>query len=80
MIRTMHPLRRYRKAASMSLDDLAQRLGVSAATISRIETGRQGVSLALAVRIERETEGIITPSELFALVPDARETACAGAK
>ena len=57
----------------MSLDDLAQRLGVSAATISRIENGKQGVSLALAVRIERETEGIITPAELHALMPEAAE-------
>ncbi len=66
-----HPLRQFRKAVPMSLDDLARRLGVSAATISRIENGKQGVSLALAVRIERITGGSITPTDLFALLPQA---------
>jgi transcriptional regulator with XRE-family HTH domain len=54
---------------------LSRRLGVSAATISRIERGKQGVSLALAVRIEKETAGAITPAELFALIPEAQEAA-----
>ena len=68
-----HPLRQFRKAVPMSLGDLAGKLGVSAATISRIENGKQGVSLALAVRIERLTGGSITPAELFALIPEAAE-------
>ncbi len=50
-----HPLRRYRKAKGLSLEELAQRLSVSIATISRLETGKQGASLTLAVAIERET-------------------------
>jgi transcriptional regulator with XRE-family HTH domain len=50
-----HPLRRYRKVQGLSLGELAQRLNVSVATISRLETGKQGASLALAVAIERET-------------------------
>jgi transcriptional regulator with XRE-family HTH domain len=70
-----HPLRRFRQTAPMSLDELSRRLGVSAATISRIERGKQGVSLALAVRIEKETAGAITPAELFALIPEAQEAA-----
>ncbi len=50
-----HPLRLYRKAHGLSLKGLAERLSVSTATISRLETGNQGASLSLAVAIERET-------------------------
>ncbi len=59
-----HPLRRYRKTQGLSLEDLARRLRVSAATVSRLETGKQGASLGLAIAIQRET-GI--PADKFLL-------------
>jgi DNA-binding transcriptional regulator YdaS (Cro superfamily) len=43
---------------------LAQRIGVSAASISRIRKGEQNISLALAMKIERETGGKVKLADL----------------
>jgi transcriptional regulator with XRE-family HTH domain len=59
-----HPLRRYRMDKALSLEQFGQRVGVSAATISRIENGKQGVRLALALRIASVTAGAVEPVHL----------------
>lgn len=47
MLNQRHPVRAYREKAGLSLKALAAVIGVSAATISRIETGLQQPSLPL---------------------------------
>jgi transcriptional regulator with XRE-family HTH domain len=59
----MGQLREYRKAAKITLSDLAARIGVTEGQLSRIERGQSGVSLTTASAIERET-GI--PASTFA--------------
>lgn len=65
MIDTDHPLRHYREKQGLSLDQLGARLRVSAATISRIEHRKQGVTLDLALRIEAETNSAVKPADLL---------------
>lgn len=43
---------------------LAQRVGVSAASMSRIRKGGQNISLSLAEKIARETGGEVTLEDL----------------
>lgn len=43
---------------------LAQRLGISAASVSRIRKGEQNITLALAKKIERETGGKVKVTDL----------------
>jgi transcriptional regulator with XRE-family HTH domain len=59
-----HPLRRYRKTKALSLEEFGQKVGVTAATISRIENRKQGVKLDLALRIARATAGAVKPDDL----------------
>ena len=47
----LHPLRKYRQRHSLTLDAVASVVGVSAMTISRIETGRAQPSPDLARRL-----------------------------
>lgn len=51
-----HPLRRYRKDHELSLEQLASNVGATAATISRIETGRQKPGIDLLQRLRDETK------------------------
>ncbi len=51
----MHALRAYREANSLTLEALAARVGVSAATLSRIEAGENMPSMALVGRLKAET-------------------------
>lgn len=69
-----HPLRRFRKRQSLSLDAFAAKLGVSKTSMSRIETGKQNVSLALARRITALTGGEVTANDMVgAFEPGAAE-------
>lgn len=63
-----HPLRTYRLRTGITATDLAARLGVSKATVSRLESGKQGISLSLALRIEHATGGTVSP-RAFIIVP-----------
>jgi transcriptional regulator with XRE-family HTH domain len=59
-----HPLRRYRKTKALSLEEFGLKVGVTAATISRIENRKQGVKLDLALRIASATAGAVKPVDL----------------
>jgi DNA-binding XRE family transcriptional regulator len=50
-----HDLRRWRKAEAITLSDLAGRVGVRASHLSEIENWNNKPSLALAVKLSRET-------------------------
>jgi transcriptional regulator with XRE-family HTH domain len=58
-----HPLRHYRKVKALSLEAFGQKVGVTAATISRIENRKQGVKLGLALRIAGATAGAVKPAD-----------------
>jgi transcriptional regulator with XRE-family HTH domain len=56
-------LRAARQEQNLSLSSVAEKLGVSAATLSRIETDKQNVDVALLVNLSRVLE--TTPAELL---------------
>ncbi len=58
----VHPLRRYRQEKGLTLEQLAERVRVSEATLSRIETGLQNPGLDILRRLVDATG--IDPSEL----------------
>ncbi len=60
----VHPLRAWRKSKGLNQRVIADLVGVSAAQISLIETGRRAPSLSLATRIERMTNRAIRAAEL----------------
>jgi len=51
-------------------NDFALRVGTTGATISRITNGQVMPRKALMSAILRETEGLVTPNDLFGLMPD----------
>lgn len=57
---TEHPIRAYRKANGLQLNKFAERIGISGASLSRIERGEQDPPLSLALRIREETGGAIS--------------------
>ena len=46
-------------------NDFAERVGTTAATISRVANGQVMPRKALMASILRETEGLVTPNDLF---------------
>jgi transcriptional regulator with XRE-family HTH domain len=60
----------YLATHSIPANDFAQRVGTTAATISRIANGQVMPRKALMVAILQETEGQVTPNDLFGLMPD----------
>jgi len=62
----MNALDAYLAAKDIQNAAFAGRLRVSEATISRLRRGKQRPSLDLALKIERETEGVVSPAALFA--------------
>jgi predicted transcriptional regulator len=52
-----HPLRLWRLAQRLSIEAVAAALGVSTATISRLERGLQTPSLRLVEKLWRATDG-----------------------
>jgi transcriptional regulator with XRE-family HTH domain len=81
MADSTHPVRLYRKAQSppLALSDLAGDIGVTKATLSRIETGKMPLSVGLATKLRKRT-GI----PMSVLCPDLApmfedESAAAGA-
>lgn len=54
---TCHPLRTYRQKTDISLAKLAEKVGTTRASLSRIECGRQTPSLDLVSRIIKATGG-----------------------
>lgn len=54
---SLHPIRAYRQAQTppMTLEGLAGRIGISKVSLSRIETGKQELSPALAKKVFEAT-------------------------
>lgn len=57
MVDSVHPVRAYRKAhhPPLALEQLAGAVGVTKATLSRVETGKLPLTVPLATKISRET-------------------------
>jgi transcriptional regulator with XRE-family HTH domain len=61
----MHPLKAYRQARKLKMDDVVRATGLSKATISRIERGKQFPS-ALALNKLREFSGnLLSANDFF---------------
>jgi DNA-binding XRE family transcriptional regulator len=60
-----HPIRQFRRAAKIGFEDFAKRLGISGASLSRIETGKQSPTMEIARRVMRETDGQVTANDLM---------------
>lgn len=59
-----HPLKTFRAKNDLTLGDMAERIGSSAATLSKIETGKQLASPELAVAIESYSNGEVKRHQL----------------
>jgi transcriptional regulator with XRE-family HTH domain len=59
-----HPLKLFREMRGLSQDGLAQLIGTTKATISRLESGERWPSVAMMRRIATATEGKVPPSAL----------------
>lgn len=51
-----HPLRKFRALKGLSIEQMAGELGVSVATVSRLENRKQNISIDLARRIKSKIE------------------------
>jgi transcriptional regulator with XRE-family HTH domain len=60
-----HPLRAYRQREGKTLGQLADELGTSAASLSRIETGKQAPSWPLVARVQELTKGEVRPDDFL---------------
>jgi putative transcriptional regulator len=69
-----HPLTEYRKQKNISLDIFAVKVGMSKASISRLESGKQKPSADLLIRIAEVTNNQVTPNDILFFEP-AREVA-----
>lgn len=58
-------LKLYRQRNDLSLDEIADRLGCSKATVSRLENGKQNVSSDLLLKICEVTGQEVTPNDLL---------------
>lgn len=61
----MHPLRAYRKARKLTIDDVVAATKLSKATISRIEKRKQEPSADSLRRLCNFTGGLLTPNDFF---------------
>lgn len=56
MVAMEHPLRKFRALKGLSIEQMAGELGVSVATVSRLENRKQNISIDLARRIKSKIE------------------------
>lgn len=70
-MRGMSKLREYRAAHGLTQSDLAERVGVKKATISRIENGERTPSMSLVSRICSATKGELTANDFMIVSNDA---------
>jgi DNA-binding transcriptional regulator YdaS (Cro superfamily) len=52
-----HPLRTFRMDFDLTLQSLAEAIGISTPTLSRIETGKRRCTAEMALKIEKVTKG-----------------------
>lgn len=64
-------LSQYRKAKGLTLDAIAEKIGRSAATVSRIERGLNKPDWATMLAIEEATNGDVTPNDFRDVEPAA---------
>ena len=69
------PIKTFRTEKKLSLDEMAQRIGTTAASLSRIENGKQDIGLAMMLRIVEATNGAVTPNDFMPSPPWKEETA-----
>jgi predicted transcriptional regulator len=67
-----HPLRQFRERRGVSLDHLAQMVGTSKASLSRIETGGQTPSLALVGSLISASGGELSANDFLPLREEAK--------
>lgn len=60
-------LQQYLKDNRISPAEFARRLSISRSHLHEVLKGRKGASLELALRIQEETDGEVTPSDVSAL-------------
>lgn len=60
-----HPLKEYRAKARLTLAELADRVGVKKAALSKIENRTRLPSMGLAARIQEATNGAVTPNDFL---------------
>lgn len=68
-------LRDWREREGINQTELADRLGVTAATVSRIENGEFVPSGPLLVKIESETSNEVTPNDILEVFKSAKDAA-----
>jgi transcriptional regulator with XRE-family HTH domain len=73
----MNALKRYREAQGLNQEELAQKLGTTAATVSRIEAGIRYPSVKLMRQIMTATNGAITPNDFVVQSTPAQPEAAA---
>ena len=66
----MTTLREYRKSRGIPLEVVATEVGVSSASLSRIERGEQWPDKLILENIERYTDGEVTPNDFTARPSD----------
>ena len=66
-----HPLRTYRHKTGLSLDALASRVNTTKTSLSRIERGVQTPSLALVLRLVRESGGLLRADDFLPAITKA---------
>jgi transcriptional regulator with XRE-family HTH domain len=60
-----HPLRRFRENNALTLEALAELAGISAPSLSRIETWQQTPSLALVSRLIKVSNGELSADDFL---------------
>ena len=65
----MASLRAWRKSQKITLDELSKRIGISDASLSRIERGEQWPDRATIQRIVAETNGDVGINDFFETAP-----------
>ena len=63
----MASLRTWRKARKITLDELSKRLGMSDASLSRIERGEQWPDRETILKILAETNGDVSVNDILAV-------------
>lgn len=61
----METFRAYRRSAGFTLNEMARKLGVTAASLSRIERGEQWPDRKFFERVHAMTKGAVTPNDLI---------------
>jgi transcriptional regulator with XRE-family HTH domain len=75
-----HPLRSFRTRQAITLEAAATQIGVSSATLSRIENAKQLPSSDLLRRIAEWSKGEVTPNDILGIsaltpAPEASDAA-----